>query len=48
MWSVYRQGEREHAFRCDADGGRIPGVVARVLPAEVATVCPTAPPARRR
>jgi hypothetical protein len=39
MRMVYRQGSREHAFACDADGGRILGVVARALPGEVAVVC---------
>src|SRR5262245_29094114 len=39
MRIVYRQGNNEHAFGCDADGGRILGVIARSLPAEVATIC---------
>ena len=39
MWLVYRQAGREHAFACDADGGRILGVIARGQPREVATVC---------
>ena len=38
MWLMYRQADREHAFACDADGGRILGVIARRLPREVATI----------
>ncbi len=39
MRIIYRQGEREHSFSCDADSGRILGVIARALPAEVGVLC---------
>ena len=39
MWLVYRQAGHDHAFACDADGGRILGAIARRLPGEVATIC---------